>query len=707
MRRAPGVALDCALQHDGMCADLGPRVRGDSTRKGMLAHPNGRHAETHADKARDPEAGGMQSSVTVDEQDIGSMREAIHGALDPRDFSISQVGRDVGEVDPISNACDFEWFEILGIDAHGDRVRPAPFVREIDAGDRAKRVPRVRLDHRAFESDLLLPQGGEETNPRKAPHEPCLRDAISLRAQALVCELLESARTDGTSIRSDDPMGPGGARMFSNPRCDGPGRAHVTERPRDRPARRDAASRNLLETGEQGSGEIRFHGGGRPLPRKTFLQTTPSAATMSLLLRGGLIVTQDPERRIVAGDLLVEEGRIAAIGEVDRSADSEIDCTGSAVIPGLINLHNHVPNTLVRGIADDVPLEELLSKASAVDANLTRRDVQIGALLGCVEMIRSGTTSFHDLFFWEDEVARAVRESGMRGFLSWVTLDEAFTTQHGSPLKNADGFVGKHKGDPLVTPSVGVQGVYAASEETYTKAREIAARHGVRMHTHLSETRTEVESHRRRTGLRPVEWLEKIGFLDPRLTAAHGVWLTMNEVRTLARHGVSVAHCPVSNMKLASGGVAPVPEMIREEVTVGLGTDSPISNNGMDLFADMKIEALLHKASRWDAETMPAQTVLDLATISAAKALRVDEELGSIEVGKRADLAVVSLKGAHTTPFYPDSVLSRLVYSCRGSDVQATVVDGQILMADGVVRTVDEAEVVARAQETARELFEA
>ena len=410
---------------------------------------------------------------------------------------------------------------------------------------------------------------------------------------------------------------------------------------------------------------------------------------------------------MVSGDVLVEEGRIASVGSSDLSADEVIDCTRCAIVPGLINLHNHVPNTLLRGVADDVPLEEMLPKAAAIDAKLTRRDVQVGALLGCVEMIRSGTTSFHDLFYWEDEVARAVRESGIRGFLSWVTLDESRTTQHGSPLKNAEAFVSKQKGDPLVTPSVGVQGVYAASEETCTKAKEIADRHQVRLHMHLSETRGEVEHHRKETGRRPIAWLEKIGFLGPGLTAAHCVWVTINEVRTLARHGVSVAHCPVSNMKLASGGVAPVPEMLREGVVVGLGTDSPISNNAMDVFADMKIASLLHKATRWDARAMPAQAVLDLATIGAARALHADSELGSIEVGKRADLAVVSLQGAHTTPFYPETLISQLVYSCRGSDVRATIVDGQILMADRVVQTVDEAEVVSRAQETARELFEA
>src|SRR2546428_1431072 len=440
-------------------------------------------------------------------------------------------------------------------------------------------------------------------------------------------------------------------------------------------------------------------------PQNLSTERSIDGPTTSLLLRGGLIVTQDSERRVVSGDVLVEEGRIASVGSSDLSADEVIDCTGCAVLPGLISLHNHVPNPLRRGVADDVQLEEMLPKAAVIDAKLTRRDVQVGALLGCVEMIRSGTTSFHDLFYWEDEVARAVRESGIRGFLSWVTLDESRTTQHGNPLKNADAFVSKQKGDPLVTPSVGVQGVYAASEETCTKAKEIADRHQVRLHMHLSETRGEVEHHRKETGHRPIAWLEKIGFLGPGLTAAHCVWVTINEVRTLARHGVSVAHCPVPNMKLASGGVAPVPEMIHAGVPTGLGTDSPISNNGMDMFETMKITGLLHKATRWDAALLPAQSLLDLATIGGARALRADGEIGSIEVGKRGDLAVVSLRGAHTTPFYPANVISHLVYSCRGSDVRATIVNGQVLMSDGVVRTVDESEVVTRAQETARELF--
>jgi 5-methylthioadenosine/S-adenosylhomocysteine deaminase len=428
---------------------------------------------------------------------------------------------------------------------------------------------------------------------------------------------------------------------------------------------------------------------------------------MSLLLKDGLVVTQDAARRIVRADILVEEGRITAVGETEGDADEVIDCAGCAVLPGFINLHQHAANTLLRGLADDLPLEDMLKMSFAVDAKLTRRDVQIGALLGCLEMIRSGTTSFQDLFYWEDEVARAVRESGMRGFLSWVTLDADFTTQHGDPVRNAESFVAKHLHDPLVTPSVGVQGVYAASEETFHRAKDVATRHGVRLHAHLSETRKEVYDRVSKTGQRPAEWLDTIGFLGPQLNVAHGIWLTLNEVRVLARRGVSVAHCPVSNMKLASGGVAPVPEMLTEGVRVGLGTDSALSNNTADLFAEMKTASLLHKATRWDARVLPAQTALDMVTIGAANALGVGERIGSVEVGKHADLAVVSLRRPHTTPFYPANVISHLVYSSRGSDVQTTIVDGRVLMAGGVVRTVDEAAVLERAQETARELFEA
>ena len=441
------------------------------------------------------------------------------------------------------------------------------------------------------------------------------------------------------------------------------------------------------------------------LARNLFPRPPVAPRPMSLLLRGGYVVTQNARREVLRGDVLVEDGRVAAVGQVRDSAERVIDCTNMAVLPGLINTHHHVANTLLRGAADDVPLEAMLETAFAIDARLTRRDVQMGALLGCIEMLKSGTTSFHDLFYWEDEVARGVREAGIRGFLSWVVLDEAFTTQRGSPLKNAEQFARKMKGDELVTPSVGVQGVYVASEETWAGARALADALDAGLHAHLAETRSEVYNHRKKTSLRPVEWLEKIGFLCDRLVAAHCVWVTLNEVRALGRHGVKVAHCPTSNMKLASGGVAPLPEMFEAGVTVSLGTDSPISNNGMDLFQEMKAAALLHKSTRWDASVLPAQRALDLATIDGARALRAGDRLGSIEPGKLADLAVLDLHRAHATPFNRNNLIRHLVYTCRGSDVRYALVGGRVVVDDGSVTTVDESSVVDRVQEIASELY--
>ncbi len=426
---------------------------------------------------------------------------------------------------------------------------------------------------------------------------------------------------------------------------------------------------------------------------------------MSLLLKGGLVATQDTQRKVIKGDVLIEEGKIFAVGEVKDAANEIIDCRDCLVIPGLINTHNHVANTLMRGFADDMPLDKMLEKAFAFDAMFTRRDVQAGALLGCIEMLKNGITSFVDLFYWEDEVARAVRESGIRGFLAWVILDQEFTTQKGNPLKNAEIFIKKVKGEDKVTPMVGLQGVYVCSEETYLAAKDIAERESVMMHTHLSETRKEVYNHQNKHSMRPVEWLEKIGFLSNRLLAAHCVWMTLNEVRILARHGVKVSHCPVSNMKLASGGDAPVPEMFHENVPVSLGTDSPISNNSLDIFSDMKICALMHKASRWDASVMSAQKVFDLCTIDAARCLQRDD-LGSIEVGKTADLAVVDLHHPHSTPFYPENVLSHLVYNCRGSDVKVTIVNGEIVMRDRKVHNIDEEDVIEKVQRIVKEILE-
>jgi 5-methylthioadenosine/S-adenosylhomocysteine deaminase len=427
---------------------------------------------------------------------------------------------------------------------------------------------------------------------------------------------------------------------------------------------------------------------------------------MSILLRDGIIATQNQDREVIEGNVYIEDGTIVEVGQSRIEADHVIDCSSKVIIPGLINTHNHVANTLIRGYADDVHLHEMLEKTFEFDAKVTRRDVQVGALLGCLEMIKSGTTTFVDLFYWEDEVARAVREAGMRGFLGWAVLDEELSTQRGRPLDNCASFISKHKNEALIRPLVSMMGVYVCSEETFMAGKQMAEDEDVLLHMHLSETRKEVYDHLKKEGKRPIEWLDQIGFLTDRLLAAHVGWVTIGEVRMLSGEDVKVSHCPVSNMKLATGGVAPLPEMFDHGVTVSLGTDSPVSNNCLDMFETMKFCALLHKADRWDARVFDAQKVFDLATIEGARAIGMEDSIGSIETGKRADIAVLDLDAPRTTPFDRSRTVSHLVYSCSGAGATITIVDGNILVDEGKAVSLKEDVILERANEIATELFE-
>ena len=427
---------------------------------------------------------------------------------------------------------------------------------------------------------------------------------------------------------------------------------------------------------------------------------------LSILVKGGLVVTQNWKREVLKGDVLIEGDRITGVGHVKTRPDEVIDASGCIVMPGLINCHTHVSMALMRSVADDVKLEQFLDKTFAIDAKRTPEDVGIGAALGCVEMARSGTTTLLDFYYSEDVIAKAVEKIGLRGYLGWTVLDEKFTTQKGKPIKNCENFIVAHKNKPLIKPIVSVQGVYVCSDETFMQARELAKRENTFCQYHLSETRYEVYEHKKKTGKRPVEHLEDIGFLAKGDVAAHGVWVTINEVRALAKAGVTVAHCPTSNMKLASGGVAPVPEMLSEGVTVTLGTDGCSSNNSLDMFLEMKLASLVHKAHKWDATVLNAQKVLDMATIDAAKAIGAEKELGSIEAGKKADLVIIDAKKASMAPTRQDNVIANLVYASPSHAVRDTIVDGRFVMRDGKIMTINEAEVVTAAEHAAQELVD-
>jgi 5-methylthioadenosine/S-adenosylhomocysteine deaminase len=405
------------------------------------------------------------------------------------------------------------------------------------------------------------------------------------------------------------------------------------------------------------------------------------AAEPPLVIADALLVTQDPARRVVRGDLRIEGGRFAHIGPgAPREGASVVDGRAFAAVPGFVNLHGHVAMSLLRGIADDRDLAGFLETLFAVDAHRTEADVEAGARAGIAEMLLSGTTSFLDLYYFEDAIARAVEALGIRGFLGWAVLDPELTTQTGVPVENARAFVRRWKGHDRVTPLVAPQGVYVCNEATWLGAKAVAESEGTLCHYHLSETRREVHEHEAKTGKRPADWLESIGFLGPRQVAAHAVWLTGSEMDALARRSVAVAHCMSSNLKLASGGVAPVVELRERGVVVGLGTDSVASNNSLSMLREMHVVGLVQKNQRWDASVLSAQELLDLATLDGARALGVADQLGSLEPGKRADFSLVRLDHPTLLPARPEAIVSHLAYSASEEAIDSVYVDGRAVV---------------------------
>ncbi|MFA5944984.1 MAG: amidohydrolase [Candidatus Thermoplasmatota archaeon] len=424
----------------------------------------------------------------------------------------------------------------------------------------------------------------------------------------------------------------------------------------------------------------------------------------SVLVRNATIVTQDDSRRILHGDLYVEDGRITHVGESKgrKEADRTIDGTGQVVLPGLINLHTHLAMGLFRGFGDDMPLEAWLKdRIWPAEAKLEERHMRAGVELGLLEMVRSGTTSFLDMYWMEESVvAPACRSAGVRGWLGegMVDIGQTEAGQPNKKLRDIERFLKSAKGDPLVTPCPAPHGAYTCNPETYTESARLANEHGVPLHTHCSETRTEVYDVQERTGKRPVARIAEAGALGARTVLAHCGWITKGEVADLAAARASVAHCPVSNLKLATGGVAPIPELHDAGVKVGLGTDGAASNNVLDQFQTMKFAALVQKQHRWDATALPAQRVLDMATRDAADALH-RPDLGRLVPGATADFILVDFRRPHLVPRHDTA--SHLVYAANGADVSTTVVAGRLLMAEGKVETLDAPRILRDAQDCA------
>jgi 5-methylthioadenosine/S-adenosylhomocysteine deaminase len=371
-------------------------------------------------------------------------------------------------------------------------------------------------------------------------------------------------------------------------------------------------------------------------------------------------------------------------------------------MPGLINTHTHAPMVLYRGLADDLALMEWLQQYifPAEAKTVTPEFVRAGTRLAALEMIQSGTTAYADMYYFEEEIARVSREAGIRGVLGQTIIrfpsPDAKTPQEG--LARTEAFLKEFAADELITPAVAPHAMYTLDRATLRAARAMAETYKARVLIHLAETAEESKASQKQHRMSPTGYLESIGFWGPLTLAAHGVWLSAADMRILAKHRVGVSHNPESNMKLASG-TAKVPSLRRAGISVGLGTDGAASNNDLDMFEAMRQAAFLHKLTTGDPRALPAETALAMATIEGARALQMEDRIGSLEAGKRADLIIVSMAGARQTPMYDP--VSHLVYVARGDDVRTTIVNGKILMKDRQMLTLNEAEVIREANRLA------
>src|SRR6266404_1687658 len=421
---------------------------------------------------------------------------------------------------------------------------------------------------------------------------------------------------------------------------------------------------------------------------------------VDLLVLGGTLVSMDKERRIIPdAGVAVLGGRIVAVGSRgdisgNYSAPQTINAAGRLIVPGLINGHTHIPMTLFRGLADDLDLQDWLTKYifPAEAKNVSEEFVRAGTRLGLAEMIRGGTTTYCDMYYFEDAIADETAKAGVRGVLGETLIDfpVADNKTNAEGMAYVEKFVSHWQGNDLIIPAIAPHAPYTVSEEHLKAVRAFSDRTGAPIVTHISETKREVEDSIKAKGASPVDYLERIGFLNERVIAAHMVWPQAGETEILKRRGVGVVHNPQSNMKLASG-VAPVPRMLNEGVLMGLGTDGAASNNDLNMWEEMDTVAKLHKVFSGDPKVISAQQAFELATIRGAGALHMEKEIGSLEKGKRADLVMVERDSLNQIPLY--NLYSDLVYATKASDVQSVIINGRILMRDRQLLTLNEATI--------------
>lgn len=414
-------------------------------------------------------------------------------------------------------------------------------------------------------------------------------------------------------------------------------------------------------------------------------------------------------RLIEDGAIAVKDGKIAFVGKSASArgirSETKLNAKGKVAIPGLINCHTHAPMTLFRGIAEDQPLDKWLKEAIwPLEAKLKPEDVYTGALLACVEMIKNGVTCFADMYFHENMVAEAVKNSGLRGVLAEGIIEAANSAVGEKMFHSSVEFAKKYDGyaDDRVKAMLGPHAAYTCSEKLLKRVIEEASKLGIGVHLHIAELSRMFREFEAKYGLSEVEFLDGISLFKNNVLAAHCVNLSKEDMQILSGRGVNVAHVPVANMKLGLGA-ARIKELKDLGANICLGTDGPASNNSLDMFETMKTAALLQKLTYQDPTVFSAYEVLRMATVNGAKALRLYDSIGSIEVGKKADIILIDFSKPHLKPLH--NTYANLVYCARGSDVDTVIVDGKILMENRQLRTVDEQTVMEKAEKTASDLL--
>jgi 5-methylthioadenosine/S-adenosylhomocysteine deaminase len=429
---------------------------------------------------------------------------------------------------------------------------------------------------------------------------------------------------------------------------------------------------------------------------------------VALVITNGIVITVDGNRRILnPGAVAINDGRIvavdtpAAIASRYKAADT-IDATGKVVMPGLINTHTHAAMVMFRGLGNDLNLMDWLQKyIFPAEAKTVSPDfVRIGTQLAVLEMIQSGTTTFADMYYFEEEVAKVAKAAGMRGILGQTVIEfpvpDAKTPA--DALRRTEAFAKQFDHDELITPSIAPHSVYTLDAKTLTAVSALAKRLMIPIQIHLAETSAEIGLSQERHKMRPVAILDSLNFWAPTTLGAHGVWITDDEITVLKRHNVGISNNPESNMKLSSG-TAPVMKYRKEGVSVGIGTDGAASNNDLDMFEAMRQAAFQQKLVTMDPTAISAPEALEMATIGGARALGRPQHLGSLEAGKLADLIIVGMSKARQQPLFDP--VSQIVYASRGDDVETTIVNGRILMRDKKVLTLNEARVLSEARQAA------